>query len=283
LPIANWQPTDIIAMRRPRSKLEVSTFPFLAVLLCAMGALLLLLFIMDRRAKIASRNNAMEQMEARKARTQTEEETRVAEWEKAKEKLHALLLEQQNQVLADSSDTVKNLSDAGNKLVIIQAQNLELDKQVKEENDKIASIQIQIASQRASLQQADKKESASKTELLEAAKELAELEAAFLLLRAQKEREKQIYSVVPYRGKRGDMRPPIYVECVQEGVVFHPAPFAGRSSAGPVLLRPPSRSAARCRTRKNLTCYFLFGRRGSRTITRRKTRCVATSSISAMS
>jgi len=39
-------------MRR-RHKLEVSTFPFLAVLLCAMGALILLLLIMDRRAKIA--------------------------------------------------------------------------------------------------------------------------------------------------------------------------------------------------------------------------------------
>ena len=34
------------AMRRPRHKLHVSTFPFLAVLLCEMGALILfLLFV----------------------------------------------------------------------------------------------------------------------------------------------------------------------------------------------------------------------------------------------
>ena len=37
-------------MRRRRHKLEVSTFPFLAVLLCAMGSLILLLLVIDRRA-----------------------------------------------------------------------------------------------------------------------------------------------------------------------------------------------------------------------------------------
>ena len=36
-------------MRSRRHKLQVSTFPFLAVLLCAMGALLLVLLVMDRR------------------------------------------------------------------------------------------------------------------------------------------------------------------------------------------------------------------------------------------
>ena len=51
-------------MRRPRSKLQVSTFPFLAVLLCAMGSLLLFLFIMDRRAKIVERNRAVAAREA---------------------------------------------------------------------------------------------------------------------------------------------------------------------------------------------------------------------------
>lgn len=41
-------------MRRPRNKLEVSTFPFLAVLLCAMGSLILILMVFDRRAKLAA-------------------------------------------------------------------------------------------------------------------------------------------------------------------------------------------------------------------------------------
>ncbi len=41
-------------MRSRRHKLQVSTFPFLAVLLCAMGALLLVLLVMDRRAHAAA-------------------------------------------------------------------------------------------------------------------------------------------------------------------------------------------------------------------------------------
>ena len=41
-------------MRRQRQKLQVSTFPFLAVLLAAMGSLILLLLVMDRRAKIVA-------------------------------------------------------------------------------------------------------------------------------------------------------------------------------------------------------------------------------------
>ena len=40
-------------MRR-RNHLRVDTFPFLAVLLCAMGSLILILLVMDRRARVAA-------------------------------------------------------------------------------------------------------------------------------------------------------------------------------------------------------------------------------------
>ena len=47
-------------MRRRRAKLEVSTFPFLAVLLCAMGSLILLLLVIDRRGKAVARFKALQ-------------------------------------------------------------------------------------------------------------------------------------------------------------------------------------------------------------------------------
>jgi hypothetical protein len=209
-------------MRRPRSKLQVSTFPFLAVLLCAMGSLLLLLFIMDRRAKIAARYRVAEELQARQSRTKAEEEARQAEWEKAKEQLHLALLQQQDQLKADAQGVQRNLNDASKKLAIVQTRRADLDKDINTEASKIVALQLDIAGRRAGLQQADKKETRSKAELIEAVKQLAELERAFQHLRALKEREKQTYSVVPYRGKRGDARPPIYVECVGQGVLFHP-------------------------------------------------------------
>src|ERR1700729_2969425 len=89
-------------MRRPRHKLHVSTFPFLAVLLCAMGALILFLLVMDRRGKIVARRKAQEALETRRADRQAERElndaARKAEWEKQRAALHQALLAQQQEL-----------------------------------------------------------------------------------------------------------------------------------------------------------------------------------------
>ena len=37
-----------------------------------------------------------------------------------------------------------------------------------------------------------------------------------------RKREAHTYSLLPYRGKRGDGRRPIYVECTVNGIMFHP-------------------------------------------------------------
>ncbi len=86
-------------MRRPRHKLQVSTFPFLAVLLGAMGALILLLLVMDRRSKIVARTRAIEAHAAQLAVSKSkkldtsaaDEAARLAEWERRREELHDLL------------------------------------------------------------------------------------------------------------------------------------------------------------------------------------------------
>src|SRR5438093_10938425 len=46
-------------MRR-RNSLRPDTFPFLAVLLCTMGSLILVLMILDRRARLAANSRAEE-------------------------------------------------------------------------------------------------------------------------------------------------------------------------------------------------------------------------------
>src|SRR4051794_7102855 len=107
-------------MRRPRSKLEVSTFPFLAVLLCVMGSLLLLLFIMDRRAKIAAQYHVTEELQARQARSKAEEDARQAEWESAKQALHQSLVAQQEQLLAESNGLQQNLTDVSKNVALVQ-------------------------------------------------------------------------------------------------------------------------------------------------------------------
>src|ERR1043166_1464852 len=173
-------------MRRPRQKLQVSTFPFLAVLLCAMGSLLLFLFIMDRRAKIAARYRVAEEVKAREKRSQEDEAKRQADWEKARQALHETLLDQQAQMLDKSKGVQSELDAAARKLAMEQNKRGELDKQVRDEAARIVLLQLEIENQRTGLVQADQKEKKSRAELLEAAKELAELELAFRRLKALK-------------------------------------------------------------------------------------------------
>ena len=207
-------------MRRPRSKLEVSTFPFPVV--SARWVRCFYCFIMDRRAKIAAQHTASEAVAERKQRTEAEEQARQDEWQKAKDLLHQTLLDQHGQVLTEAKGAQQNLDQIASKVANAQSQHFDLKGKLDRETSQIAVLQAQIASQRAGLKDVDLKDRKAKADLLEAAKELAELERAFQQLRALKDREKHVYSVVPYRGKRGEARAPIYVECVRGGVVFHP-------------------------------------------------------------
>src|SRR6185437_11219672 len=54
------------------------------------------------------------------------------------------------------------------------------------------------------------------------AEDLAKMERAVRALKELREREKQTYSLVPYKGRRGDSRRPLYLECCSAGVIFHP-------------------------------------------------------------
>src|SRR5438094_6279165 len=86
-------------MRRRRHKLEVSTFPFLAVLLCAMGSMILLLLVIDRRAKAVARAKAW-QAAARLSREDSRKAAaRRAEWERRRRALHALLARENGRVV----------------------------------------------------------------------------------------------------------------------------------------------------------------------------------------
>src|SRR5947209_2060984 len=84
-------------MRRRRQALQVSTFPFLAVLLCTMGALLLLLLMIDRQAKLTARRKAL--LAAAAAATDRQRDAdRDAEWERRRRALQALLARESEEV-----------------------------------------------------------------------------------------------------------------------------------------------------------------------------------------
>ena len=110
-------------MRRRSKKLEVSTFPFLAVLLCAMGSLILVLLITDRKGKLAAKFKAQEayaklvaaaardeadKSAARKAQRDAARSAEIerltheadAKYQAAKQDLHARLAAQEQEIAA---------------------------------------------------------------------------------------------------------------------------------------------------------------------------------------
>jgi hypothetical protein len=223
-------------MRRRRHQLQVSTFPFLAVLLCTMGSLILLLLVLDRRAKIVALRKAHEeaaQVQAKRQRLaqqlahQTAEEERLAaerqaEWQRRQQQLHALLAQQEQDLLSKLQTVRGQVEAAGAKVQAGEARALTLKEQLQIINARLfGSQQASQAQQQAAVNAAKQTEEA-KRELARQAGELLELEQALANLKALRERQKQTYSLLPYFGKRGDSRRPIYVECADSGLVFHP-------------------------------------------------------------
>src|SRR5207253_309845 len=109
-------------MRRPRHKLQVSTFPFLAVLLCAMGALILFLLVMDRRGKIVARAKARDALAARAEDHDKEDAERKAAWEKQRDALHQALLAQQQDLAGQAARVEQRLADTRQKMDLKQSE-----------------------------------------------------------------------------------------------------------------------------------------------------------------
>src|SRR5262249_33357433 len=122
-------------MRRSRHKLQVSTFPFLAVLLGAMGALIFFLLVMDRRAKIFARNKAREAQEARLAAVPASDSRRQEEWEEQRRRLHDLLAAQDQQLRGQLHDVHSELHQRTH----------ELDAQVAAQRELAARIGAEAA------------------------------------------------------------------------------------------------------------------------------------------
>ncbi len=214
-------------MRRPPHKVHVDTFPFLAVLLAAMGSLILLLFIIDRRGKIAARHKAHELAQlADKSRAEKIaqlEARQKAEWDKEHDAIQRQLLQQsadlkskKDALDADRMKTVLSIS-------MFRAQQQTLESEIARTGQELERERALLAARQSLLQ--DKLAKGDLTQRLELAKltdDLLKLESWAKELRNHKSAEPEVYSLVPYQGKRGDRRKPMYVECVDEGLIFHP-------------------------------------------------------------
>jgi hypothetical protein len=220
-------------MRGRRHKLQVSTFPFLAVLLCAMGSLILVLLVMDRKAHKLARARA-EREAARLAeeaahtaaahRAEVEQKKRqaVADWEKKRDTLHETLTREQIELQVQMRKVRDQLSEIAARLRYEQDTSTQLRHKIQDERGRLQEEERLLASLRGTADQATAQSQESSQTLRRMTIDLLQMEQVLKDLRAARQREQHTFSVVPYHGRRGESRRPIYVECTAEGVIFHP-------------------------------------------------------------
>jgi hypothetical protein len=176
---------------RPVDGPTISLFPFLAVLLCTMGALLVLLVLFSRSAQHGGAAEA---------------DADIAELELAKENL-AWRLEQLEGVrdrtaddlakarlqLAGTEEHTRDLADELERLEKLHAE-LEAGAGSKQADADLAVLEAKLKSARESLDKS----------------------------RAEMATKPPAYAVVPYVGSNGTHRRPLYIECCIDGVFLQP-------------------------------------------------------------
>lgn len=197
------------AASRPSDSLAPSLFPFLAVLLCTMGALVLILVLMVAGAE-SSGKEAVKQVEEdlqwEQEKIQLIKKDLLEKYEEAK-----IELEKKRLVLQNYEQHIHELAQ--------ELEQLEKTAQQTEEKVDTAKDTQQSRDQRL--------------EALE--KQLAEAKKEFENKLADPKGDKPIFAIIPYDGPNGTHRRPIYLECNNKGVVVQPEGVV----LNPIDLRPP--------------------------------------------
>ena len=187
--------------------MKVSLFPFLPVLLCVMGAMILLLILIawDIREQAISPAAAtpiitLEEAEElqRKITWQTEEADWFAE--------RFVLVQQEAE---------EELADLHARLALAERET----QKIREELDRLEQLARQLDSQVSVTP-----EELEHLKRLLAQQQLRRAEAELELAELQQEaaRKEKSYAIIPYRGPDGTFRRPIYIECRDNKIIIQP-------------------------------------------------------------
>lgn len=219
-------------MSRPASRdnsTAVSLFPFLAVLLCTMGALIVLLVVM---AQAASRRAEIVLAEQAEQAEQTEKPGQAAE--PVKEVAPAAVVPQIDpNVIQAAADELQLAKQRAAELASLEQ---EAARALRDEQAKLANIEDhtrRLKDELVDLYQAERQlkeleesytedQSLAKQELERLQELIAESEATIEDLKDQQVAKKTSYAIIPFEGGNHTYRRPLYIECLKDRVVIQP-------------------------------------------------------------
>jgi len=227
--------------RKGNEARSVSLFPFLAVLICAMGALIFLLVVTTRRI----RHQAILQVQQVVIEEETEEDDLYPPILFAAEEAEPLPApavvvlpapeikepepEPEPKIInlaADKEARLRALQlEKAKKLAALKDQNLRLirlknelsqsEKQLNETQQQYQSLQVKD-------KELDQNLEKLKDQKVRVAEMLQEELNALARKKQSQETARSKYSIVPYDGKTGTAKRPILIECTDEGLTFQP-------------------------------------------------------------
>lgn len=180
--------------RRNRDAVAPSLFPFLAVLLCTMGALVLILMLIVSGAQASTRRTtqAIEQeIEVQEAALEIQQRSLRSDFEEGQ-----IEVEKKRLALQGIENHIQETLDELSQLAKTDAL-LEADETAESEADDLRKMS-------------------------ELEKQLADAKSELLNRTPKPAGEKPIFAIIPYDGRNGTHRRPIYLECVDDKLVIQP-------------------------------------------------------------
>jgi hypothetical protein len=179
---------------------HVSLFPFLAVLICTMGALVPVLFSVSRQARAQASIAAAAKDEEIKADVKAERE--MVEW-------------RIEQMQTSRKKTEAEIETARLELGHLEDHSRRLKSKIAELEKTIGEIDRSGAGD-------GQRRAATSADLEELRKQITEAEKQLAEAKVRAAGKKRSFAIVPYEGPNSTHRRPIYIECRENCVVLQP-------------------------------------------------------------
>jgi len=191
---------------------EVSLFPFLAVLLCTMGALLVLLVVLAQRAaeRVVAEANASPAASPALQQALRENHEEAAEIERQLTEVRAY----QRQLANLRKQAEVRLSEEQQRLSHLEEHTRRLEHELARLS--LAAQQLEATEKNRVVDQQQ-----SERELARLQQLIQDTEMQLDELR-EESKGKRSYAIVPYKGPNGTYRKPVYIECRKDGIIIHP-------------------------------------------------------------
>lgn len=203
---------------------SLSLFPFLAVLICAIGALILVLVSLSEYARQQAEQASA--IQGASAAGEAHGQAEIIAWRIDQWRATKAATEQQ---LADRRLELSQVEDHTRRL-----------------RDEAAELLRAAEQLQRTASGADQQQSATRDDLSRLQAQIAEAEVA-LAHRSERPAVPASYAIVPYQGPSGTRRRPLYIECRAEAIILQPEGIVLRESDFQAGLGPGNPLAAALR------------------------------------